>query len=63
MPLSPGTPGVQAAAMAGVAKPVRGAVWNADPATVQRHAAEAPQLWDAIRALVDTVDEQFPPFG
>jgi hypothetical protein len=49
--------------MAGAAKRVRGAVWTSDPATIARHTAELPHLWEAIQALVETVDEQYPPYG
>jgi len=47
----------------GAAKGVRGAVWRADPATLERHAAELPGLWEAVRALVALADELHPPWG
>ena len=41
----------------GAAKGVRGAVWRADPATLERYAAELPGLWEAVRSLVPLTDE------
>ena len=45
MPRQQPSEAIEHARLWGAAKGVRGAVWRADPATLERHAAELPGLW------------------
>jgi hypothetical protein len=47
------------AKLAGAAKGLRGAVWQADPATASRHRAELPRVWERIDDVIALLGDPF----